>query len=167
MDPYNQQGYPPQHGYPPPPPNAYPPEGYPPQYPPPQYQPQPGYPPQPQPGYPPPPGYAPQGYAQPGYPPPNMQPNYQQPPTSIIAIAPAPVRPVFGPNSTLAFCDHCKVNVSTHTVTYVGCMVWLMFFIFLFFSPIISCLPFCIRGWYDIGHNCPKCSRRLGMFTPL
>lgn len=178
MDPYNQGYPPPQSGYPPP--NAYPPESYPPpQYPPPQYPP-PQYPPPqypPQSGYPPPQGgYSQPGYPQPGYPPqpqaytPSpqiIQPNYQQPPTTIIAVTPAPVRPIFGPNSTLAYCDHCKMNVSTITVTYVGCMIWLMFFIFLFFCPVISCLPFCIRTWYNIGHNCPKCSRRLGMFTPL
>ena len=184
--------YPPPSGYPPPVKggegdNQYPPPdpyGAPPQsYPPPGGYPAPNaYPP---PNYPPPPGgnaYPPPNYPPPGqnaYPPPMAYPGGGQHPmtgppvytqqhggqTTVISVM--PISTIFGPYSTIAYCSHCKDNVSTKVELSIGCMVWLMFFIFCLICPILSCIPFCITTWYDASHYCPRCKHKLGRYSPM
>ena len=175
-------GAPPGNPIPPPDPYAAPPQSYPPPnaYPPPG-----GYPPPS--GYPPPNPYPGPNYAQPGppsgaYPPPMVYPptgqhplsgppanhghhNNHGGPTTVINVM--PISTIFGPFSVIAYCSHCKDNVSTKIELHIGCMVWLMFFIFCLICPIISCVPFCVTTWYDASHYCPRCKHKLGKYSPI
>ncbi|OMJ84028.1 hypothetical protein SteCoe_14954 [Stentor coeruleus] len=155
QDPYAPQGmHPPPQAYPPPPQQAYP-------LPPPQ-------------AYPPPPGYPPQqNYPlQQGYPPSSnvVQPMPYAPLNIVqqnIIVATAPVHAIFGRSSVLTYCDSCNLNVTTRSEPYVGCMVWLMFFIFILLVPCISWVPFITKTWFNVAHYCPRCTRKLGTFAPV
>jgi hypothetical protein len=72
---------------------------------------------------------------------------------------------IFGNMPVLVMCKNCKVTVTTRVENSVGCMVWIMFIVFYIISPCVSCIPFCIKDWYDKTHLCPKCMRALGQFS--
>ena len=71
----------------------------------------------------------------------------------------------FGFGPTNAHCPNCNSDVTTRTYQYMGCMVWLMVLIFFIVSPCISCIPCCVKPWYDVAHFCPKCSHRIGTYA--
>jgi hypothetical protein len=111
--------------------------------------------------YPPPPPMA--------YGAPNQHPLAGPPPVHIhqTTVSVMPIATIFGPYSVIAYCSHCKDNVSTRVSLHVGCLVWLMFIIFCLICPILSCIPFCVTSWYDATHYCPKCKHKVGSYSPM
>ena len=162
------QVYPPPQAYPPPPSGQNPP--------PPNYNPNPyaapgAYPP---PAYPPPGGPTYQ-YPSPGnaYPPQN--PSVYPPPNyvsngngnqlhTVVQTNIVTVNTIFGPHPVIANCSHCKQNVSTRIERTLGCMIWLMAFLFCCICICSSCIPCFVSSWYDCNHYCPKCGKKLGKF---
>lgn len=164
-------------------PYSYPPQSYPPQsYPPQPYPPQ-SYPPQP----------VPNSYA-PNYSPGQAYPNFNisQNPVSIpnqgvhihimpnqnvpvqgiyynqpIVVNQQPVRTVFGPEPVIAYCRDCKENLTTVVVPSASAMIWLICYLLFLFFPVLSIVPFFIKKWYDVAHNCPKCNRRVGYYNVM
>ena len=106
------------------------------------------------------------------YPPPQVyesnpaypQAMYQAPP---ITITNDYVNTIFKRWPVSASCSNCKTTVTTRVDSEMGCMVWLMFFVFLIISPCYSCFPFCIDDYYDATHYCPRCSRELGFYSVI
>ena len=122
------------------------------------------YPPPSQQGYPPRQSYpSRQSYtSRQSYPPPQV---YDSNPAYPITITNDYANTKFKRWPVNALCSSCKTIVTTRVDSEIGCMVWLMFFVFLIISPCYSCVPFCISDYYDTTHYCPSCSRRLGFYS--
>ncbi|OMJ70223.1 hypothetical protein SteCoe_31853 [Stentor coeruleus] len=85
-------------------------------------------------------------------------------PLPKVEMKAAPVYATLGRKPVFTYCNVCRDNVFTTTQKVIGATVWLVFFFLLCTLPIISCLPFILKSWYDVEHYCTKCSRKLGKF---
>ncbi|GAA6091401.1 uncharacterized protein LOC113640468 isoform X1 [Tachysurus ichikawai] len=66
-------------------------------------------------------------------------------------------------------CPHCEQYVITETSTMVGNTSWLMCLVCTFMGCIAGCclFPFCISGFRDVQHKCPKCRSRIHTCTNM
>lgn len=85
-------------------------------------------------------------------------------PLPKVEMRPSPVYATLGRKPVFTFCNVCNENIFTTTNEVIGATVWIVFFFFLCTLPILSCLPFILKSWWDVEHYCSKCSRKIGKF---
>ncbi|XP_026998744.2 uncharacterized protein LOC113640468 isoform X2 [Tachysurus fulvidraco] len=66
-------------------------------------------------------------------------------------------------------CPHCEQYVTTETSTVVGNTSWLICLVCTFMGCIAGCclFPFCISGFRDVQHRCPKCRSLIHTCTNM
>ena len=63
-------------------------------------------------------------------------------------------------------CPHCGVEVMTVTKTVAGKFAYLSCIV-LGFLTFCCCIPFCVDGFKDVEHKCPRCSNTIAIFERL
>jgi lipopolysaccharide-induced tumor necrosis factor-alpha factor len=148
--------------------------------PPPQYEPSKDYPPQqgaypPQQGVHPPAGAYPQQAAYPpvgGTYPPQGQPGqmgYQTVPIGLQQQTVIVRNMQWGPHAQVTQCMYCHATVTTSIGHQPGGVTWLAAGLICIVGCWLGCclIPFCVPDLQDVEHNCPNCSKLLGVHRRL
>ncbi|XP_053210243.1 lipopolysaccharide-induced tumor necrosis factor-alpha factor homolog [Panonychus citri] len=84
-----------------------------------------------------------------------------------------PVVPIgavsFGPYPQNVFCPTCNQQVLTSTHKKSGVLAWLVSIGCCLFGCICGCclIPFFSSITLDVEHSCPKCARKLGIYSKI